>query len=637
MTKLNLFVIILALFASCAVPSTAQQNESSYESTVKQRIDAGLKFIQKNPWPDPTKSVDWKDSMALLLLFKNENVEEANRLVLAYCGRDPLTVYAGKRVPKVRCESLFRIYLLERTRQLLSAQARKAIENHAWELLTNYNRGLTIADTAKPFWKMNSSENHYLNDRRRYTLALWILRMSKNYGPKAELKGVTINEHCQAWEQFWINYFVDRSNYGVDIELAHPSSYGQCTNGVYYDLYDLTGNERLRKLAGNYMTLFWAEVASEYDPHTGQRAGLATTRTPSYWGYNYWAKALLYCYGWNEIPYENNFLGNVPFLTSSYRPPEILKAIGSDTKRGDYLSTSRRLGMERVKQRKGMVIHRTFIFDKNGNSHVRRDIYFACDYALGTVIFSPEYDINSSITLAQSMGATFASDPKNIINVIGRGHYPLRATVGITGKGVSIISRDAKAQPGRDRFKSDGTSIFISNGSLWDNRMEDESGWFFTHDGNAYAAIKAGDKGYQATTRAFIWPDRKLKEVEEKHGHHLESNDMWAPVIIQMGRKADYKSFEAFCDSVKSRPFSYEEGKLSYVSEMGDKYEYWSKLTQLPKINGETLNLNPAKTYDTPYLSMVHGESKAVISYPGHEDLTLDFRQPTKLIGTDSN
>jgi hypothetical protein len=632
-TTIRVYACAAVVVLACStLAAQEKQPGQSYESTITQRIGEGIAHIQADPWPSPAKSPNHAVPIALLSLFKNENVAEANRFVVEYCGRDV----------QLRCEALFRIYLLEHTRNRLTDEARKAIENYAWELLTKHARGITTADADKPFWDFNSSENHYLNDRRRYTLALWIVRMSKNYGPKAEFAGKTIDEHCQAWETFWINYFLDRSNQGVDLELAHPSSYGICTNGVYYDLYDLTDNRRLRELAGNYITLFWAEVASEYDPSIGQRAGLATTRTPNYWGYNYWARDLLYCYGWSENGFEIRFLGYSLFLTSSYRPPEILKAIASDPKRGNYLVTSRRPGMEKrvetpwphepgKKPRKGLQIHRTIVFDKDGNSHIRRNVYYARDYALGTVIFSPEYDFYNPIVLAQSMGATFASDRSNIINIIGRGHYARRATVGITGEGVSIISRDAKAEPGRDRFKSDGTSIFISNGSLWDNRIEDESEWFFTHDdGNAYVAVRPADKGYQATTRAFIWPDRKLKEVEEKHGHHLELNDMWAPVVIQMGRKADYKSFEDFCNSVKSRPFVYENGKLSYTSEAGDQYEYWSKLTQLPKINGKTLDLNPAKTYDTPYLSMVHGESQAVISYPGYKDLTLNFNRSEK-------
>ena len=69
------------------------------------------------------------------------------------------------------------------------------------------------------------------------------------------------------------------------------------------------------------------------------------------------------------------------------------------------------------------------------------------------------------------------------------------------------------------------------------------------------------------------------------------------------------------------------EEELTYVSEAKDKYEYWEKNSQLPRINGVTVNLNPAKTYDTPYLSMVHGESKAIITYPGYKELTLNFNR----------
>ena len=611
--------------STVAVQSTAQQNESSYESTVKQRIDAGLKFIQKKPWPDPTKNVDHADSMALLLLFKNENVEEANRLVLAYCGRDPLTVYAGKRVPKVRCESLFRIYLLERTRQLLSAEARKAIENHAWELLTKYNRGITLADADKRFWGFKSSENHYLNDRRRYTLALQIVRMAKTYGPQIKLEGETVDSHCRAWLKFWCRYFRDRANEGIDIEVAHPSSYGMCTAGVYYDIYDLFDDAELHALAGNYLTLFWAEVASEFEPRTGQRAGWASTRNPNFDGKRvYWAQSLLYCYNWHDNAFANPFVGQAPFITSSYRPPEIVSTIARDRNRGCYLTTCRRPGL----LGNGTVTDSSpMIFDKDGNAHIRRDVYYTPDYALSTLTYDPDREYRNSITLAQAMGVTFASDQHQRITVMGSGYYPRRAINGITGPAVSIISRDPKAAFGVERFKSTGTRVFISNGDLWDNRLEDASGWFFTHTGSSYVAIRPADKGYSITTKMLTWPKgtRKIKEVEKKEGHFLELKDMWAPLVIQMARAVDYKSFEAFCAAVKDNRFVYDNEKLSYVSQAKDKYEYWAKIAQPPQINGVKVNLNPTETYDTPYLSMIHGESKAIISYKGYKDLTLDF------------
>ena len=58
----------------------------AYELVVQQRVEEGLKHIQAGPRPSPAKKIDAADSMALLLLFKNEKVKEANRLVLAYIG-----------------------------------------------------------------------------------------------------------------------------------------------------------------------------------------------------------------------------------------------------------------------------------------------------------------------------------------------------------------------------------------------------------------------------------------------------------------------------------------------------------------------------------------------------------------------
>jgi hypothetical protein len=623
-TTITFWICAAVMVPACSTAAVQDKTpKQSYDRVVQQRIREGLKFIQKNPWPSPAKNVDHAARMALLLLFKNENLEEANRLVLKYCGRDPLTVYAGKRVPKVRCESLFRIYLLKRTRQRLSAEARKAIENHAWELLTKYNRDITRADANKRFWGFEGSENHFLNDRRRYTLALQILRMAKGYGPQFKLEGKTIDSHCRAWLTFWVRYFRDRANEGIDIEVAHPSSYGMCTVGVYYDLYDLIDNAELHELAGNFLTLFWAEVASEFEPRTGQRAGWASTRNPNYEGRRtYWAQSLLYCYKWHENAFANRFVGQAPFLTSSYRPPEIVSAIARDRNRGCYLTTCRRPGL--LKDRDS---NWPMIFDENGNAHIRRDVYYTPDYALSTITYNPKLDYRSSIILAQSMGATFASDQHQRITVMGTGYYPKRAISGITGAAVSIISRDPKAQFGRGRFKSDGTRVFISNGDLWENRVEDASGWFFTYTGDSYVAVRAAGQGYRITNKTYTWPDRKLKEVEEKNGHFLALKDMWAPVVIQMGRAVDYKSFEAFRTAVKGNGFLYKNEKLTYLSEAKDKYEYWAKIAQPPHLNGVKVNLNPTKTYDTPYLTMEHGTSKAVIRYKRYKNLALDFKK----------
>lgn len=618
--KKYFYLISTFLLASFAVLNAAPERaDQSHDQLVQERLREGLDFVASIPektWKSKDGQNIW---MALLFLTENKNVEEAEKYIAKHCGT-PLTEYLGKPVPQSRNEAVFRIYLTEKARRLLSQKTKATIEDFAWSLLTKHHRGITRADADKPFWGFSSSENHYVNDRRRYTQALQIVRMSERYGPSHQFEGASIESHYQAWVAFWIRYFQVRAGEGTDMEIAHPGSYGLCTIGVYYDLYDLTDSPRLRELAGNFLTLYWAEVAAEFDPRTGQRA-LASTRNPDFTGdLPGWARELLRCYGWHDGGSKDVSLGMLPFLLSSYRPPAILRALARDPNRGSYLSTSRRALMIPSEEESGVIV-----FDEHNNGHFRRDVFYTPDYTLSTMTLDPAKKYNNTGDLAQTMGVTFAADGKSRIVVNGTGYYAKRAISGITGTAVSIIARDPNAKLGRGRFMSEGTRVFIRNGPLWDNRVEDPSGWFFTRVGDAYAAIRISGEGYTVTTRTYLWPGRKLEEVQEKNGSNLELKDLWAPIVIQMGRASDYKSFESFQTSVKARKFEYENGKLAYVSEAGDHFEYWAKGAQLPKINGTSVNLNPAKTYDSPYLSMEHGTTKAVIRYPNHKDEVLDF------------
>ena len=585
--KHTLTLLTALLLVPLAVLRAADTNEAIFA----QRRDAALANIQTNPSPDPEKSVDFKQHMALLLLFKNEKVDEANRMVLESCGGSRLTTYVGQLVPKNRCEPLLRTYLMERTHKLLSKEAREAIEDFAWELLTKYPLGMSRDTVEKAELAHFLLPNNGQTDKwRRYFLSLQIVRKAGRYGPTAKLEGDTIENHYQAWNRFLIKFFHIFPNEGTDMDIAHPSSYGECTVGVFYDLFDLANDPEVRRLAGNFLTLFWAEVAAEFDPQTGERGGMATTRWAHYDGSRlFWARPLLYVYQWHDHDDSSPSLGQVPFLTSSYQPPAIVTTIARDRNRGCYLTTSRRPGMTGGD---GIEVTEThyraddrgeprIIVDKNGDSYFRRDVYYTPDYALGTLTTDPKRSYVNDVILTPMMGATFATGIRDRIVAMGTGYYPVRATSGITGKAVSIIGRDPNAKFGNgDRFVSNGTRVFVSKGNLWNNRIEDASGWFFTRSGDAYAAIRVADGGFRITDKSFVQvnlPTRiTTKEIVEKSGHFLELNDMWAPVVIQMGRAAEYKSFEAFQSSVKARKFEYESSKLTYVSEAKDTYEVWA-------------------------------------------------------------
>ena len=225
------------------------------------------------------------------------------------------------------------------------------------------------------------------------------------------------------------------------------------------------------------------------------------------------------------------------------------------------------------------------------------------------------------------MGATFASDEPIRLFVQGKAYSGANKSLnGITGPAVSIIARHPMAAFGKDRFESFGMRVYLSMDDLWKNRVEDASGWFFTRSRNAYAAIRIAGAGYTTSDEDLARIDKKLVEQKIEHGVFLDFKDMWAPVVIQMGRAADDKSFEDFCTAVKANRFEYQDGKLTYTSAAKDTYEYWSNIMTLPRINGTVVNLNPPKNFNSPFLSMEHGSSKAVIRYPGHEDFVVDFK-----------
>ena len=163
--KIILTTLTTCVFLCAQVIAVAA--EKPYEQLVQERFREGIDAIALN-YGMPSKQANiGRDIYKSLLLFnENKNIEEAEKYVLNFCG-NPMTTYVGKPVPQNRSEAMFRIYLTEKTRRLLSPKTKAVMEDYALELLTQYNRGITRADADKPFWNFSSSENH-----RRYAQPL---------------------------------------------------------------------------------------------------------------------------------------------------------------------------------------------------------------------------------------------------------------------------------------------------------------------------------------------------------------------------------------------------------------------------------------------------------------------------------
>ncbi len=632
--KISLTILITCLFLGVfTVPSQAE--ESAYRELVDKRMRQANEWIAVSPEPSVTPPTLHNTSMLLRhvhaswLSGKNVDPAKLNQAVLAVCAvciADPVMNPApAKALPKhgVRPDPLLmRLYLKPQYREVLTPESRKAIEDLCWSRVYRWST-LSDAPGTSPYkpidsvWAQYGSENHDLRERTTNLLALEVLmKAGAPYGPDAKLlDGFTVAEHHRKWELWFCGFFPERIREGLVQETSHPSSYGEATIGCYYAIEDLASSPELKQAATDFLNVFWAKEACEFEPRTGIRASVASVRckkgTQRHTGI-FWAKELLFAYGWTDVEARPRLV-SANFFIGDYRPPEILKVIASDKNRGPYLGSARCFGDTMA-----------FIDSEDRNSHIRRDVWYTTDYCLAALSVDPGQDA-PRVTQSIVMGVTFSNDVNDRIVIYGANSPATResesgvmnwaAVNGMVRPDCFIAARDPNAN--KTPFKkemSNCTRVFVSKGSLADNLTKDESGWFFTHAGDGYAAIRAAGESPLVATLSPL-----------NNGQLLESADIWAPVVIQTGQAGKFESFDAFKAVVKALPFTYTEGKLSYTALNGESYEVHSNSKALPTINGKPLDLNPPLAYDYPYLSMIHGSNKAVIKYPGHNDVVIAF------------
>ncbi len=630
---MNFTVLTTSLFLAISHgPLLAQATTTAPD--VELRMRQTLESMADRPSPFEGAAWNLRHAYARQLAGREKDAALLNKATLDYCAsytpdKDiALHPYSNPR-PEA---TLFSVYLEAKTSGLLTPESRDAIEEVCWRWVYRHSNLKSPLDGKGRPWPLNNpkenvwiiigSENHDAIQRAANLFSLQILmKAGAPYGPDAKLHdGFTVAEHYREWLRWYPEFFRQRIRMGLDSEIAHPSSYGSATIGSYLTIANLTDSAEVKQAAEHFLTVFWATVACEFEPRTGIRGGLASTRCYKFsWnqtGTDYWARPLLYAYGWTEVKSEPN-LGTLEFFTASYRPPEILRAIASDPDRPPYMGTHRRFGRG---GRWHYGIYQVLFDDGEAqNSYLLRDIYYTNDYTLSTLSFDPAREYIGLVSQSRMMGVTFSHDIDDRI-VVSAGNTPvdskreykmptLCGTNGMLRPDCMIVARD----PNAGMETTNSTRIFLSDGALWDNRVE-EGGWIFTRAGDGYAAIRiAGDKGY--ATAPSPW----------NYGQYLDINDIWAPVVIQTGQAGKFESFDAFKAAVKAQPFTYAEGKLSYTALNGENYEFHSNSKTLPTINGKPLDLNPPLAYDFPYLSMQHGSNKAVVKYPGFDDLMLEF------------
>lgn len=598
-------------FAGISDPTAWSFTTRPSLDTVDGRLAWAVQENIDNPWPGITdpNSAPGVYSYALACLYLNTNVSQANDLIVDFYTNNPVPDSDGIDYNGYFWQHLmWRLYHDPAMHARLTPQARASIEVNMWLWLRTRSH---ISEAQGTEWVYHGSENHDAMQKGSHLLCALALKNAPGYGPDAVLAdGNTIAEHAAAWSDYFQRYFAGRAREGINAEIACPI-YAKYTVGVYYNLMDFAESPVLRNLAEQMITLYWADTASDWTLSGVRGGGETRCYKENYLrlGTQYSFNALLWGYGWHG---DTGVVRTYPMIpaVSPYRVPEIITACAADPARPNFLYTSRRWG-----RTSGSSGDNNFVTFDSGNSNLRRDTWVTPDYSMGTLTFDMNRDYLQIIDQNRAMGVMFASGVNDRVMIFGKGASSNNKSYadlsGVCRENCMVVQRDQNANS-----SGNGTMIFVAQ-SLWDSRVE-TGGWLFLQTGNAYCAIKPAGSGYTATSA--------------QHGYDLELGDLWAPVVVQMEQASSYASFAAFQTSVMGNAFTYASGTLDYTSESGDTFTVYANSKTTPKVNGTTVDLNPVKTYDSPYLSMVHGEDVATVSYSGYPDLVLDFGGPPLLV-----
>lgn len=623
----QLLTLMLA-WAICAVFQSALCADIT-QDRINQVLDAYIANPQSNPNGASDETKVWgRSSWSLAALTRNRSQAEidlSNTYLQSIPGLAPIPigdpdsfVFGGFfQMPLIT-----RLYMKFKDSPLLTQATKDALEGYLWDYLSIRHVNVDLMPTRRSSWYQFNSENKDTVEKHALLLACEGLLESPNYGPNTILSnGKTLSEYRDFLQAYYVEYFRQRAREGMTYEVGSPA-YLRLTLSSYYNLHDFSRSSALRKVAGDYLTLYWALKVQEYLPSSRMWGGGVIRHEKSYVesasSESY--SPMPYVYGWNDV-FSRSHPELLNMMTSSYRPPAIVSAIASDANRpqtanqllgttgSGYLLTSRIWG----RGTSGGTNFKHAIFESDNSGNTRRDTWIHPNYNIGGFTFDQsegQADYIDGNRQNRSMGIYFNSDRSARIIFHGEGSTADNASFmdinGVVGKDVLVGARSLKVHN-----SGDDTFIYISN--ILRSNLVNDSGWIFTRTADTYVGIYIANGTYN--------------DVQSQLGNTMvELTDEWSPVVFQLGAADEYgNDFEAFKTSLKANTVSISGGKLTYTSEAGEIFEMWANSTNIPKVNGVAVDLNPAKTYESPFLNAYHGLNTMTISYPGYPDLRLDF------------
>ncbi|MBI1337934.1 MAG: hypothetical protein GC164_13375 [Phycisphaera sp.] len=455
-------------------------------------------------------------------------------------------------------------------------------------------------------WHVYESENHHAMD---FTVSWHFARIARNHPEYRDVKynGATPAEHYKAWNEYFVVYCLERARKGMFIEMMSAGYNSTLIKGVY-NFYDF-GEPEVRRSAKMLLDLYfayWAQEQIDGVSGGGQSrvyflGGLQGRTRPLDW----------YYFGIGKPPHVSGH--DINAALSGYRPPAVVADIALDVQgRGRYEVRQRPQGL-------GLTTNRNpYRMNTDGGGILR---YSFCDpaFIIGTPMTKALPNVDWAAISSQNrwQGVIFTGNPNARIIPIVRpkdDRVAFNAFWSVQSKG-SLITQRIKFT------RHDGQMIvYLSQEGL--GQPIEEDGVVFVEAPGANVAIRLAEGGYT------------LSDPLEAGGHlpaHkiLVPEDTYTPVILEVMAKTDVESFDAFKKKVKQCILEMNGSVVTYQTIYGDRLTLDTSYEKTPTINGDEVQYNGDKAFESPFLNADYNSGLVTIS-KGDRKVILDFNQTDK-------
>ena len=458
-------------------------------------------------------------------------------------------------------------------------------------------------------WCIDESENH---DAQRYMPSWGFSQIFKDlpyYKTNIYADGYSPQQHYDAWTEYFKKYFTERAKKGLFIEVASPLYVMHTIKGIY-DFCDFAEDECLKKRAEKLLTLWWASWAEEqiYGVRGGAKcrsylhncSELASCDTMAPVGWLY--------FGLGGEPAPNDF--NILFMTSYYLPPRIIENIATNLQgRGNYEITQRRMGLAK----NGYYNPPDYRLRTDFGGIVRYS-YCTPDSIMGSFFLKSMNYTNWVMISSQNrwQGIIFADHPDMRIYPELKAAYPNKVYNpfwAVQKKNAMIVQKLDSTLHGlltRVRFSR-----------IPKTNIVEKYNWIFVKTQNSYTAVKPASGNY-------VWEYADSNEWATFNRAWIQCQITNTPVIFQLARKNDFANFDAFCSAITSLPVTITSDKVTFKTLDDDLLTIYKDYSNLPEINGETINLSPTNTFTSPFIQENWNTGFVTITN-GNEKIVLNF------------